>query len=296
MFDRPRNWKWMVPGALVGPLLVWWSQWEALGHAWASVPMVLMIVCGLAAAINGLLYLYDGYARSYSEVRAIQNQTPEVRMFEAARGMHPDTVQALLVHRRTIWEMNYIPQKDVVDWTFREAPSLHAGFVDFVLDHSTGRGMMSKKLLSDGSKQFDPEGLVTDREQYESLFLLLRAKLMVTEPFGNQAPQWLPPWTPELIRHRFGLDGDVGRYDDEDKAGLVQAVVRAQQRVAGGRQNVVEQLPDEVEAAKPIQQKKSADDGVALTDEEWDAIQKVRENYPTMSVEMWRKLKKQETS
>jgi hypothetical protein len=131
-------------------------------------------------------------------------------MFEAAKGMHPKAVEALLLHRRTIWRVKNLPRRDRVDWVLDEAESVHMGFVDFVLEHSSGAALMSKRLLSDGSKQYDPEGIVTDYEQYDDLMMLMRQKLMVTKAYGNQAPQWLPPWNPELARHRWGLDGALG--------------------------------------------------------------------------------------
>jgi hypothetical protein len=149
--------------------------------------------------------------------------------------MHPEAVKALLVHRRTIWRLKYVPIKDLVDWVLDEADNVHAGFVDFVLDHSNMTAVMSKRLLSDGSKQFDPEDMVTDYEQYDALILLMQQKLMITQAFGNQAPQWLPPYSPELARHRFGLDGAVGE-EPEERSEALKAVVRAQRKdgEAGG--------------------------------------------------------------
>ena len=282
LFDRPRNWKWLVPGALVSPCLVWWSQWEmAEGwqRDWALVPMTLTILLFMAALVNLVLYVYYYLSQYYSDIRAAQNDTPEVKMFEAASKMHPEAVKALLVHRRTVWEVQYIPQADVVDWTYRDAPSVHAGFVDFVLDHSNATSIMSKRLLSQGSKQFDPENIVTDYEQYDGLVLLMEQKLMITKAYGNQPGQWLPPWSPQLARHRFGLDGDVGSYEEASKGKLVQAVVRAQEKTGGNGQ--VEEIPLSQSPLDKLPKKAAkapvnveADDGVAITDEEWEAVQR----------------------
>lgn len=229
MFDRPRNWKWMVPAMLVAPCLFWWSDWMASEGAWrdlAVIPLVITIVLFVAAVMNGALYVYHYWADLYANVQQARSSTAEVRMFEAAKGMHPDAVQALLIHRRAIWRVKYVALKDVADWILDEAPSVHAGFVDFVLDHSNSRSVMTKRILSEGSKQFDPDGLITDYQQYDDFIILLQQKLMCTEAFGNQPPQWLAPWNADLVRRRFGLDGD--QYVVEEQSEAMAAIRRAQ--------------------------------------------------------------------
>ena len=140
-------------------------------------------------------------------------------MFEAAKGMHPDAVKALLVHRRTFWRIKYVPLKDTVDWILDEAPNVHGGFVDFVFDHSNGT-LMPKRFLVEGSTKFDPDGLVTDYQQYDDLLLLMQNKLMCTQAYGNQSPHFIPPWNVELMRHRFGMDGAAYQVD----AGMSEAM------------------------------------------------------------------------
>lgn len=215
MYGEPRNWKWMVPAALISPCIAWWSNalnlWK-WGN-WAMIPLGLAIIFGIATLVNGWAYVAEKVANMNANTRTVQNSTPEVRMFEAAKGMHPDAVKALLVHRRTIWEIKYIPLKDSTDWVYQEMPSVHAGFVDFVLDNSNGT-LMSKRLLAEGSKKFDPDGVISDYEQYDALLLFMHSKLMVTQAYGNQGPKLIPPWTVDLLRHRFGLTGDVYQVDD----------------------------------------------------------------------------------
>jgi len=233
MFDRPRNWKWMVPASLVVPCLVWWEKaWGAWEWGeWSMVPASLAAILFIAAVVNLVTRVADDWANIRADLRTVENSTPEVRMFEAAKGMHPDAVKALLLHRRTIWRVKYIPLKDVTDWIMDEAPSVHAGFVDFVLDHSNGT-IMSKRLLSEGSKSFDPEGIVADYQQYDDLLRLMQSKLMCTSAYGNQGPQLLPPWSVDLIRHRFGLDGD-GYGVDEEMSDALQQVVSEQKKAWG---------------------------------------------------------------
>jgi len=230
----------MIPAMMLAPCMVWWNNWVMKGGAWkelALVPLILIFVLFAAAALNFVLYLYEHWADIYATVQTARNSTPEVRMFEAAKGMHPQAVEALLIHRRAIWRIKYVPLRDVADWILDESPSVHAGFVDFVLDHSGNGSVMPKRMLSDRSKQFDPEGIITDYQQYDDLIFLLQQKLMCTQAFGNQAPQWLAPWTAELVRHRFGLDGD--QYVVEEQSEAMAALRRAQAQVqfhVGGAQ------------------------------------------------------------
>ncbi len=265
MFDRPRNWKWMVPAILIAPCLFWWNDWKMGGDIWeklAIIPLGLTVVLFIAAIMNFVMYIYAYGADLYANVQEARNSTPEVRMFEAAKGMHPQAVEALLIHRRAIWRIKYVPLKDVADWILDEAPNVHAGFADFMLDHSTSRSVMPKGLLSDKSKQFDPEELVTDYQQYDDFILLLQQKLMCTQAMGNQPPQWLAPWNADLVRHRFGLDGE--QYVVEEQSEAMAALRRAQERVSAnmngarssmerpGMPSVIEQALDGLEQTQEM--------------------------------------------
>lgn len=251
--SEPRNWKWIVPAMLISPCLVWFSQaWNVwLWGAWALVPLGLAIVLFVAALINAWAYVAEHWANTYANIRSVQNSTAEVRMFEAAKGMHPDAVKALLVHRRTVWRVKYIPLKDTVDWILDEAPNVHAGFVDFVLDNSNGSLMPKHGRLSEGSTKFDPDGLVKDYEQYDDLLRLMQSKLMCTAAYGNQSPKFIPPWTVELVRRRFGLDGEGYQVDDEMSEAM-KAVVRSQGAGGGASSTPLSangQVPDVIQQA-----------------------------------------------
>ncbi len=279
MFDRPRNWKWMVPAALAGPCIWWWNDWFISGGNWkelAIIPLVITSVLTIAALMNVILYIYAHWTDLYEAVQSARNSTAEVRMFEAAKGMHPDAVKALLLHRRSIWRIKYVPLKDVVDWIFDEAPTVHAGFVDFVLDHS-GASIMSKRLLSEGSKQFDPEEIVTDYQQYDDLIILMQQKLMCTQAYGNQPPQWLAPWNPDLVRHQFGLDGAPYAVTEENVSEAMKSVMRAQaQWKSNGLKDFGSTQQTAVKRPVVIEQKTSSpdDDFPQLSDEELEVIRK----------------------
>jgi hypothetical protein len=58
------------------------------------------------------------------------------------------------------------------------------------------------------------------------LIQLMQQKLYCTAAFGNQAPKWISPWTPELLHRRFGLDeGMMTAAPEEDV--LIPTDVRA---------------------------------------------------------------------
>lgn len=287
MFDRPRNWKWMVPAALIAPCLVWWEIWNQWGGSWsdwAVVPGVLVVILFLAALMNAYLYYEDHKADIYANFQMARNSTPEVRMFEAAKGMHPEAVKALLVHRRSVWAIKYYKTSELVDWVLFDVPAVHVGFVDFILDHSNG-SIMPKRFLSEGSKQYDPEGLITDYEQYDALIHYMQQNLMITQAYGNQAPQLLPPWTVETMRHRFGLDGE-GAYVDDRMSSALMAVIKEQgksnQQLAVSS-NGVKQLPAENET-KPMQaiQSKKVEKLPELTEAELLAMEEEQKRYAGM--------------
>lgn len=269
----------MVPAALAGPCIWWWNDWFISGGNWkelAIIPLVITSVLTIAALMNVILYIYAHWTDLYEAVQSARNSTAEVRMFEAAKGMHPDAVKALLLHRRSIWRIKYVPLKDVVDWIFDEAPTVHAGFVDFVLDHS-GASIMSKRLLSEGSKQFDPEEIVTDYQQYDDLIILMQQKLMCTQAYGNQPPQWLAPWNPDLVRHQFGLDGAPYAVTEENVSEAMKSVMRAQaQWKSNGLKDFGSTQQTAVKRPVVIEQKTSSpdDDFPQLSDEELEVIRK----------------------
>lgn len=237
MFDeRARNWKWMVPASLSIPCLVLgtkaWLEWG--WKEWAFVPYGAAGVLFIAFLVNVWAYIAEHWATVYAEIRVANNSTPEVRMFEAAKGMHPEAVKALLVHRRNVWRIKYVALRDVADWIMDEAPTVHAGFVDFVLEHSNDVSLMPKRFLVQGSTKYDPDGLVTDYQQYDDLLFLLQQKMMVTQAYGNQSPHLLPPWTVALLQKRFGLDGE-GYGVDEEMSEAMKSVVRSQGKGEGRR-------------------------------------------------------------
>lgn len=225
MFSEPRNWKWMAPSTMMVLFIAIYGMVPATWGGWGYVPLGLAVICGVAAALNFWLYLDAHVAQSRIDLANARNATPEVRVAEAMRGMHPEAVRALMMRNRSIWRLRYIPAEDFGDWIYDESPILHAGFVEFVLDHSSAhRGeLMKKEVLSQGSKQFDPNGIVSDYEQYDALIELLERKMMITRAMGNQPAKFLPPYTLDVIRHYFLLDDDGSVESDAKTATMKRA-------------------------------------------------------------------------
>ena len=246
MFNEPRNWKWMVPGILwvlfwVGAAWLWVAEWNWSALTCAGIGLVLLT----ATVINAWAYTEAHAGKVFAEIQYSRNRTPVVMMFEYASRMHPDAVAALLTYQRIMWRVRYVPVKDMVDWVIDEAPSVHLGFLEYVLDYSSDASVMPKSMLSDGSKQFDPDGMMTDYEQYDSLIMLLQQKMMCTQAFGNQAPKWIPPWTPELLRRRFGIV--EGEYYAEGTE-MLKAVERAREAVAGNGADPLRAVKAQIQA------------------------------------------------
>jgi hypothetical protein len=195
----------MVPSSLTIVFLALYGETTDWG-SWSNLWLGLAVICAIAGLLNLVLYAYAHAGQVVMEARLAMSNTPEVRMFEAARGMHPEAVRLLLTQRKTVWRVRYVPVEDMVDWVLDEAPSVHVGFVEFVLNNSNADGLMPKNLLSEGAYTFDPDKKVLDRDQYQDLVTLLQAKMMVTQAFGNQSARWIAPWEPETVRRRMGIE------------------------------------------------------------------------------------------
>jgi len=285
MTENPRNWKWMIPSTLAGVFLIVWWNTQGWG-TWAGVWLVLAIVCAVAGLMNFWLYVDDHVSTSRQILIQMRNSTPEVRIAEAMKHMHPDAVAALMMHKRSVWRIRYIPAKDIGDWIYDEAPIIHAGFVEFVLNHSNGRRgeLMKKSYLSQGSKQFDPTGVVSDYEQYDALVNLMKSKMMITDALGNQPPKFIPPYTIETLRRYFLLDDD-GSVESDEKTVTMQRAARELADAAVGipAPRAMQEMPAEKRAEPsyhPVGM--SAREEPELTDEQVEKIKAEEERYAAL--------------
>ena len=211
--EGPTNGKWLWAG--VG-FLFFFMVGAAVG-AYAPEPYTLVAVLpfgiSLLLAIDAVrLHFAYFYRIQTSDDLALldaRNHTPDVLIFEAAQTMNPRTVELLLLHRKHVMALRRGRSPDnhfTVAWVLEEAPTVHLDFISHVLQNSSNYQLMSKRILSEGSKRFDPEGLVSDRQQYDDLVNCMIGWLMVTKPFGNSSPPaWIPPYNPEICARELEL-------------------------------------------------------------------------------------------
>jgi hypothetical protein len=266
MFDEPRNWKWMTPSGATVVLLVAWMQTAAWMGQWSLIWIGLAGVCAVAGIANLVLYVRHHGASATERILVARSVTPQVRIAEAFQKMHPEAQAYYAHHQRIVWRYKYLPTVDLVDYVLDEIPSVHMSFVAFLLENSTSRSLMPISMASEGAYMFDPSKTVTDRQQYNDFVLWLQAHMMATQAFGNQSAAWFPPYGPEMLRHRFGLDVEEGTGE----------LGKVAERAEAWKAEKIESQKSKVEGRK-------ADDSIPeLTEEEVRAHEAVRYQYDAM--------------
>jgi hypothetical protein len=213
MNNDPRVWKWLVPavGAVALVPLGMWINMIASRDGWPWLLWCNCLVVGMMPLLGIQAWAaFTAYYRhldveDFSQRRAALSTTAEVRLFEMARTMHPDTVGLLLAHRKMKWRIKEAKQSDLVDWVLDADPRIRVEFVEYLLEHSTPYAMMPISRLSDGAYHFDPDKQVTDYQQYRAFHTILINRMMATESLGSQPGQWIEPWTRELVARQFGI-------------------------------------------------------------------------------------------
>lgn len=200
-------WKWLVPAGLV-PLLggaaMWLGEFDGFLYC-ASALVGLMAIFAVQGWAGFRAYFRELESVQYERKHTALANTAEVRLFEMARTMHPQTVQLLLKHRREVWRIRESKDIENVTWVLDADPRINVMFVEHVLRNSNPYSMMAKRMLNDKSRGFDPLGVVTDYEQYDAFEALCKRRGYLTDGFGNMPGVWVEPWKPELVAKRFGL-------------------------------------------------------------------------------------------
>jgi hypothetical protein len=171
---------------------------------YASVPIIFILAIQAWAGFRA--YYRQIEVDQFAEKRRALADTPENRLAESLRGMHPTTVQMFFKNRMEKWRIKETDIEELVDWVLDADPRIHVRFLEHVLNHSTGWAIMAKRTLVDKSYSFDSTRVVTDYEQYDALIMLLQRRGMLTEGYGNEPGQWIEPWLPELIARKFGIE------------------------------------------------------------------------------------------
>jgi hypothetical protein len=204
MLNEPRNWKWMVPAVFAIGLFYGAVNLDDFGQTgWAVVALGIGMVLALAAGTNYLLYVRRVEADTLNMRRQAQTTTEKVRLAEALRQMHPDAIHTLNMRERMAWRVRrrqFEKPELFMDGTSIPVP---LAFLEYVLDKSNTVSLMAKhNNLSEGKKTYSDH---TDYELYDSLYAYLYGESMITAYGNNSAPQWIYPYSPEVLREQFGL-------------------------------------------------------------------------------------------
>ena len=205
---EPRNWKWALPAVCV-PVEFLLALW-LLPSLWSGVPLFMLFVCALMAINNFQRYNREWKTSIFEREQAALAETPVTKLADALQQMHPDAEKLLnKFAMRTAWQVKVDLKSGDREFVLAGA-NVHYAFIQFVLDHSNPVSLMPKRLLSEGSKKFDPDGLMTDYEQYDAFQQWLVSQLVVTRPFGDNHPcMFLPPWNVDLLAERMGFNGMI---------------------------------------------------------------------------------------
>lgn len=219
IFNMPRTWKYGVPWAIVIVLIPVTGKMVASSNAeirfWAVLPFGFMVLFTIIGLVGLWKYMSAHNVDMFERRQIALSMTPLVLLSNNMKQMHPEAVRVLnRFGVRTSWQvrMNFGER----DWVLADT-NVHFGFIEFVLLNSH-TALYPKGRLSQGSKKWDPDGLVEDRVQHEEFERWMFSRLMVTRSHGDFKPaEFIPPWTPELILETMGLTGDQDLYrPDED--------------------------------------------------------------------------------
>lgn len=218
--DGPRTWKWVVPGFLCilclwGVIALWVSQ----------VDPIWLVGCGLlcgyflfTAVTNWWMQVSEHNERMFYEHQSALSVTPLVLLSDNMKTMHPEAVRVLeRFGVRTSWQVRVDAHNATRTWVLENTdPNVHFGFIEFVLSRS-GKALYPKNRFSEGSRKWDPDGVVEDRAQYDAFELWMFSRLMVTRSHGEYKPaEFIPPWTPDEILKLMGMTGDQVLYEPEN--------------------------------------------------------------------------------
>jgi hypothetical protein len=200
-------WKWLVPAGMV-PLLGGAAMWLAEfggGFVYCSAALVgLMLILAMQGWAGFRAYFREVESVQFERKRRALAETPEARMAEALRGLHPQTVMMILNYQKSVWLIDAADVNGLCEWHLRDDPRVNARFMQWVLENSNDYSIMpAHGRISD--KAFTWSKTVSDRDMYKALSDLLVRKGILTEAYGNQPGFWNQPWNPVRVGKRWGL-------------------------------------------------------------------------------------------
>lgn len=262
-----------------------WGIWNAGWDEMAAVFILVVIIFTVAALAEfGSHY---GQINSFIFERRQQavNTTPLVMIANALKGLHPENVAVLnrfAVH--TVWDVQVDLESGERDWMLR-GTDVHFGFIEYVLDHSQSGRLYPRSSFSQGSKAWDPLGIVEDREQHRQFELWLSTRLVVVREYGENHPaMFLPPWTPDLLKQRMGFEGMDDLYQPGEV--VAQTAVKRLENEKSQQASVSMSQP------KPAEEKPLTDDDMARI----NALETARTTTDVSEYLRLKKIEKQQTN
>jgi hypothetical protein len=220
--ETPKASSWFVP-LVIGALLLFFglllqvSDWQH-ARTISALMIILALLCAPLVMTEFWRYWTSHQERLHSEHQAALSTTPVVLLAQYMQRMHPEAIRVLeRFGVRTSWQVRIDLHRNARTWILEGTnPNVHFGFIEFVLTHS-GRALYPRNRFKDGSKKWDPDGIVEDREQHAEFEAWLHSRLMVTRSHGEYKPaEFIPPWTPKLIMETMGLTGEQELHQPEE--------------------------------------------------------------------------------
>jgi len=266
MFDRPRTWKYALPWALVVVLIPITGKMVASMNPeiryWAILPFGFMVLFVIIGLVDLWKYVSAHNVELFERRQSALSITPLVLLSQNMKQMHPEAVRVLnRFGVRTSWQVRMNANLGERDWVLADT-NVHFGFIEFVLARS-GTALYPKNRFSQGSKKWDPDGIVEDREQYDELERWMFSRLMVTRSHGDFRPaEFIPPWKPALILETMGLTGeqDLYRPDEEPRKDLGSSQPTPASKNGNGQkaEDVIDLTDDDIAAIEMVQAENAA--------------------------------------
>lgn len=241
--DGPKTVTYALPGGLA--LFLAWVVWvlPADHSKVAMLALLFAVLFGVIAATNWWKLWSKHRQELFSERQTALSVTPLVLLSQNMKQMHPEAVKVLnRFGVRATWQVKVNKNDGTRDWILM-GTDCHFGFIEHVLSRSNGTLYPRWKLV-EGSKKWDPDGLIEDREQHRQLETWLFSNLMVTRAHGEFKPaEFMPPWTPEAVMDVMGLTGEQDLYrPDEDMKSSAVSGQRAGKAMADHMKNTLSDL------------------------------------------------------
>lgn len=218
MYDETqKDWHWALPGSIFVTLavLAGYLYSKQVNQYWVLLVLGLAVIAFIGFGLNVFNKMVDQSTERFERRQAALANTPLVQLAEHMKAMHPEAVKVLnRFGVRTTWDVVF--NHGERDWVL-QGTNCHFGFIEYVLNRSSSTALYPKRLIGEGSKKWDPDGLILDRDQYDQFETWLFSRLMVTRSHGDYKPaEFLPPWNPFHIKQMMGMVGEQELYQPQD--------------------------------------------------------------------------------